>query len=103
MCIGIPMQVLSATEGRAQVTGRLGPCTVDTRLVGEVAVGDWLLIFIDAAREKLDAQRAQEILSALALLDAGLAGDVQGAAADPGFELPSAMSAAQLAALAGNT
>ncbi len=101
MCIGQAMSVLEAWSGHALVSGRGGVETIDTRLVGEVARGEWLLVFQGAARERLDAQRAQEIAAALALLEAGLAGDVDRAAADPGFALPSAMSAAELAALAG--
>ncbi len=102
MCIGQPMSVLEAWNGQAMVAGRGRVETVDTRLVGTVAPGDWLLVFQGAAREKLDAQRAAEIEAALDLLEAGLSGDADGAAADPGFALPSAMSAAQLAALAGS-
>ena len=97
------MSVLEAWSGHALVSGRGGVETIDTRLVGEVARGEWLLVFQGAARERLDAQRAQEIAAALALLEAGLAGDVERAAADPGFSLPSAMSAAELAALAGTS
>jgi len=96
------MTVLEAWSGHAMVAGRGRVETIDTRLVGEVASGDWLLVFQGAAREKLDVQRAQEIDAALDLLEAGLSGDADGAAADPGFSLPSAMSAAQLAALAGS-
>ncbi len=102
MCIGQPMTVLEAWSGQAMVAGRGRVETIDTRLVGEVARGDWLLVFQGAAREKLDVQRALEIDAALDLLEAGLSGDADGAAADPGFSLPSAMSAAQLAALAGS-
>ncbi len=103
MCIGIPLQVIECWRDGALAAGRGRVERVDTRLVGAVAPGDWLLVFQGAAREKLDAVRAAEIDSALALLEAGLAGDTEGAAADPGFALPSAMSAEQLAALAGKT
>lgn len=101
MCIGIPLQVIECWREGALAAGRGEVERVDTRLVGAVAAGDWLLVFQGAAREKLDATRAAEIESALGLLEAGLAGDTAGAAADPGFELPSRMSAEQLAALAG--
>lgn len=96
------MSVLEAWSGQAMVAGRGRVETIDTRLIGEVERGEWLLVFQGAARERLDAQRAREIDAALDLLEAGLAGDVDGAGADPGFALPSAMSAAQLAALAGS-
>lgn len=101
MCIGIPMRVLEAWSDGALADhhGRAG--SVDTRLVGPCAAGDWLLVFQGAARERLDAQRAAEIDAALALLEAAMAGDLDRAGADPGFALPSAMSAAMVAALAG--
>jgi hydrogenase expression/formation protein HypC len=102
MCIGIPLRVIEAWPGAALADGR-GLCErVDTRLVGDVAPGQWLLVFQGAARECIDAARAAEVNAALDLLDAALAGDRAGAAADdPGFELPSRWSAEQLAALAG--
>jgi hydrogenase expression/formation protein HypC len=75
MCIGFPLQVIEAWRDGALVAGRGRVESVDTRLVGPVQPGDWL--------------------------EAGLAGDADGAAADPGFALPSAMSAEQLAALTG--
>lgn len=74
---------------------------VDLRLVGRCEPGDWVLVYQGAARERLDAERAAEIHAALDLLEQGLAGADDLADADPGFALPSAMSAAQLAALAG--
>jgi hydrogenase expression/formation protein HypC len=103
MCIGLPLRVVEAWTGQALAAGRGRSETVDTRLVGPCAAGDWLLVFQGAAREKLHAAHAAEINAALDLLEAGLAGDADAAAADPGFALPSAMSAEQLAALAGHT
>ncbi|MCK6424125.1 MAG: HypC/HybG/HupF family hydrogenase formation chaperone [Burkholderiaceae bacterium] len=109
MCIGLPMQVRSTAPGRARVEGRGEQRWVDTALVGEVQPGDWLLVFLDGARERLDPERAAEIDATLTLLgDAllGHAGDPGHPAADPtanpGFALPSAMSAEQLAALTGS-
>jgi hydrogenase expression/formation protein HypC len=103
MCIGIPMRVIEAWPGAALVAGRGRSEQIDTRLVGgdDVAAGQWLLVFQGAARERLDAQRASEIDAALDLLEAALAGNAAQAAADPGFLLPSALSAAQLARLTG--
>lgn len=100
MCIGIPMKVAEPMGLTARVSGRNGSELVDLRLVGEVERGQWLLVFQGAARERLDAQRAAEIDAALDLLQAGLAGEHDVARpADPGFALPSAMSAEELAAL----
>lgn len=100
MCIGIPMRVLEAWSGQALVHGRGRGETVDTRLVGEVQPGDWLLIFQGAARERLDARRAAEIDATLDLLDAAMGG--HDASAEPAFELPSRMDPAALAALTGD-
>lgn len=99
MCIGIPMQVIEA-EGRfAQCEGRGERRRIHTALVGEVCAGDWLLVFIDDARERIDADRAAEVNAALDLV----MGAMQGAGADHAvdFALPSQMDADQLRALTG--
>lgn len=103
MCIALPMQVTRVEPGHAWVGvqgGRGEQRRVSTALVGEPAVGDWLLVFLDSARERIDAARAAEVN---ALLD-----QVQGAllgASDPAFaahfDLPSRMDPAALAALTG--
>ncbi|MDY0057309.1 MAG: HypC/HybG/HupF family hydrogenase formation chaperone [Methyloversatilis sp.] len=99
MCLGIPMQVMAAEAGHAQCVGRLGLRRVRTALVGEVAVGDWLLVFLDSAQERIDAERAREIDATLDLIEAVMQGEAgDGAAA---FALPSAMSSEQLRALSG--
>jgi hydrogenase expression/formation protein HypC len=100
MCVAVPMQVVDPMGATALARGRHGSETVDLRLVGDVRAGDWLLVFQGAARERLDPERAAEIDAVLDLLQAGLAGGHDAAApADPGFALPSAMSADELAAL----
>ena len=99
MCIGIPMQVVD-TDGRfALCEGRGERRRVGTALVGQVAVGDWLLVFLDDARERIDADRAVEVNAALDLV----LGAMQGAALpdDVDFALPSQMSPEQLRALTG--
>ncbi|MEW5835653.1 MAG: HypC/HybG/HupF family hydrogenase formation chaperone [Pseudomonadota bacterium] len=103
MCIGIPMQVERLEDGRAWVHGRGERRCVETALVAPVAPGDWLLVFLGSARERIDAQRAAEVNSALDLL-VGAMGDApedEGGAAAPAFELPSSMNGARLAALTG--
>lgn len=101
MCIGLPMQVTATRDGFATVTGRGQTREVNTALVGACAAGDWLLVFLDNAQERLDAQRAAEIDATLDLLDRAFC---DAAVADSGaaFALPSAMSTAQLAALTGD-
>lgn len=104
MCIGIPLRVVEAWAGGALVSGRGRSETIDTRLVGgAVSPGDWLLVFQGAAREALTEERAAEIAATLDLVEAALGGDAEGAAADPGFALPSAMDPATLALLTGTS
>jgi len=74
MCVGIPMQVIEASGNWAQCAGRNGLVQIDTLLVGAVAPGDWLLTYLGAARECIDAERARQIEQALDALDAVLAG-----------------------------
>jgi hydrogenase expression/formation protein HypC len=105
MCIGLPMQITALQPGHAWVEGRGERRLVNTALVGPCAVGDWLLIFLDGAREWLTPERAQEINATLDLLGSAMQGSLDHRAMpaiDPGFALPSAMSAAEVAALAGH-
>lgn len=102
MCIGIPMQVDSVDGeglGLALCHGRSGVQQVRTALVGEVQAGDWLLVFIDSAVERIDAQRAAEIDVTLSLLEQGLHGGAD--ATTVAFELPSLMSREAVLALSG--
>lgn len=101
MCLGIPMQVIGLSPGHARVHGRGQHETVNTALVGTPALGDWLLVFMGNAREAISAERAAEVNAALDLVAQSLSGRHLDGAADPGFALPSAMGAAQLAALTG--
>jgi hydrogenase expression/formation protein HypC len=102
MCIAIPLRVTSVKPGRAVCEGRGEVREVETALVGECAVGDWLLVFIDSARERITPARADEVNAALDLLQAAFRGDAA-AAGNFHFALPSAMSADQLAELSGAT
>lgn len=99
MCIGIPMQVIE-TDGRfAWCEGRGERRRITTALVGEVVPGDWLLVFLDDAREAIDADRAAEVNAALDLVLGAMQGlQVQ---EDAGFSLPSRMNTEQLRALTG--
>ena len=99
MCIGIPMQVIESDGRFALCEGRGERRRINTALVGEVVPGDWLLVFLDDAREPIDAARAAEVNAALDLV----LGAMQGAdlAVDIDFTLPSQMNADQLRALTG--
>lgn len=101
MCIGIPMQVLRVEPGYAWVAGRGEVKRVDTALVGDCAEQDWLLVFLDAARERIDARRAAEVNAVLDLVQGALAGTPD-AFPDTAFDLPSRMDPAALAALTGH-
>ena len=105
MCIGIPMQVALVEPGHAQCVGRGETRRVRTALVGEVRPGQWLLVFIDSAREHISPERAAEIDATLDLLQHAMdgGGAERPAGAPPAFELPSAMSATQLLALSGQS
>ena len=101
MCIGIPMQVLSLEPGHALCDGRGERRRVRTALVGDPWPGDWLLVFLDSAQERISPERAAEVnatLDLLAAVQAGEDGD-----RDAAFALPSQLSAADLSALTGAT
>jgi hydrogenase expression/formation protein HypC len=61
------MRVIEAHENSALCEGRNGRQLINTMLLGPVEVGQWLLTFLDAGREVIDAERA-------ALVDAALDG-----------------------------
>lgn len=75
MCIGIPMQVMEVEDMFAWCEGRNGRVRINTMLTGDVRQGDWLLTFMDSAREVIDAGRAALINSALEALDRVAAGE----------------------------
>lgn len=86
MCIAAPMRVLRILPAAhyAECVDRLGVETrVDLSLVGPVETGAWLLVFLGAAREVIDAERALQLDLALGALEAALAGDL--AAIDAAF------------------
>ena len=101
MCVGLPMQVLAVQPGRADVAGRGERRWVDTRLLGEVAVGQWVLVFLDAARESISAERAAEVDGTLDLVASAMAGAFAAATGSAAFALPSEWSAQALAELTG--
>ena len=99
MCMGVPMQVLSS-EGVVARCGADGEeRTVDLSLVGPQPDGQWVLVFLGAARETLDAETAGLIRKALAGVARAMAGgDLGDAFADleaRGPTLPPHLQAAQ--------
>ncbi|MFO1324418.1 MAG: HypC/HybG/HupF family hydrogenase formation chaperone [Burkholderiales bacterium] len=74
MCIGIPMQVVSAGDGRPWCEGRGVRRQLDTLLIGEQPPGTWVLAFRDSAIRVLTPGEADETNAALDALEAALAG-----------------------------
>lgn len=92
MCIGMPMKVTSIEPGFAHVAGRGETRRVGTRLINDVEPGEWLLVFLDDAREVITAQRAAEVNATLDLLATAMGQGASPAFPDePGFTLPSGM------------
>lgn len=75
MCIGIPMRIVRRDGLSALCEGRGGQRRLDLALVGEQPPGTWLLAFLDAAREVLDADAAASINAALDGLEAAQNGE----------------------------
>ncbi|GGB78727.1 hydrogenase [Marinobacterium zhoushanense] len=76
MCIGIPMQVRVVEGERALCTSGDEQHWIDIRLIEMPVPDDWLLVFLEAAREKISAERARQVAQALQALDAGARGDI---------------------------
>ena len=85
MCLGIPMQVVTAEDMAATCRGRQGDQRIDVALVAPVEPGEWLLTFLGAARSRLEADEAARIdraLDALEAIEGGQAIDVASYFAD---------------------
>jgi hydrogenase expression/formation protein HypC len=69
------MQVIEVHENSALCAGRNGRQLINTMLLEQVEVGQWLLTFLDAGREVIDAERAALVDAALDGLQAVAAGE----------------------------
>jgi hydrogenase expression/formation protein HypC len=78
MCLGVPMQLraVDGIVGRAEDRG--AEALVDLSLVPDAAPGDWVLVFLGAARSRLEAGEAAKIAAALAGLASLMAGGALG-------------------------
>jgi hydrogenase expression/formation protein HypC len=75
MCMAIPMQVLRMEGAFAVCTDRNGgEARIDALLTGPLTPGQWVLTFLGAARELVDAAEAKRIGDAVAALETLLAG-----------------------------
>ena len=75
MCLALPAQVVALDEANETATVALGGVrkAVSIVLVDEVALGDYLLIHVGYALNKISAEEAQRTLALMA--GAGLLGD----------------------------
>jgi hydrogenase expression/formation protein HypC len=65
MCLALPMQVIRMEGTTAVCESRNGLERVDTMLTGALKPGQWILGFLGAAREVIDAGRAAEVGNAI--------------------------------------
>lgn len=79
MCLALPMQVVCVEGTFALCEGRNGRERMDTTLTGPLEPGQWVLCFLGAVREVIDAERAAQVGAALAGLESILAGASAGA------------------------
>jgi len=73
MCIAVPMQVVESSPGWALCSAGGDDERrerVDVRLVGDQPPGTWVLVFLGAARDVIDEQRAMQTRDALEALRA---------------------------------
>lgn len=70
MCVGLPMNLVSSDGNRGRATYRGADEDVDLSLVPEARPGDFLLVFLGAARAVIDADFAAKVADALEALEA---------------------------------
>lgn len=69
------MRVIRMEGTSALCEGRNGIERMDTMLTGPLEAGQWILGFLGAAREVVDAERAAQVADALGALEAILHGN----------------------------
>ena len=77
MCIGIPMKIIETYSETALCEYRGEQSLVNMMLVGEQAVDTWLLVFLDAAREVISAEKALQISDALEAMRLAMQGETE--------------------------
>ncbi len=68
MCLAYPMQIDGVRHGMAEVSAGTVKSTVSVQLIGKVKAGDYVLVHAGFAIEKIDKDRADEILTLIAEL-----------------------------------
>lgn len=77
MCIGVPMQVIRTEDTRSLCTDGDTQSWVDISLINKPEPGEWLLVFLGAAREVIDAEKAVKTQQALLAVEAVMNGEAQ--------------------------
>jgi hydrogenase expression/formation protein HypC len=75
MCVGVPMQVVSAEPGVALCEGRGRRERIGTLLTGDQPAGAWILVYQGSAVRTMTAEEAAATAAALDALEAALAGE----------------------------
>ncbi len=88
MCLGIPMQIIEVDGAFAWCEGRGRRERLNTLWLEQVSPGDWVYAVLGQAREKLTAQRVDEINLALDGLAAALQGEADLDAYFPNISRP---------------
>ncbi len=65
MCLAVPVQVVAVEGDQATVALEGNTRTANLSLVGDTAVGEWVLLHAGFAIEKVSAGEAQETLGLL--------------------------------------
>ncbi len=65
MCLAVPAQIVSieGTKARAQMSGV--EKEIDVTLTPEVVPGDWVVVHVGYALQRIDPEKAQETLNAM--------------------------------------
>ncbi|MEX3010544.1 HypC/HybG/HupF family hydrogenase formation chaperone [Hoeflea sp. TYP-13] len=74
MCIGVPMQIIEILPSCARARSRSGEHIVDTALVAGIEPGSWVMVFLDAAREIISEEAAEQSANALEALEMAMQG-----------------------------
>lgn len=76
MCVGIPMEVSEVFDSFCLCMDSSGtPIAIDTLLIPTPSPGDWVLTFLNTAREIISRERAGEVLNALQALSKANSGE----------------------------
>lgn len=75
MCLGVPMQVVSAGIGWADCRNGDAIRRIDTLLLGDVVAGEWVLVHVASAVRRLEAPEARAIRDALLAVQRAAAGE----------------------------